>query len=200
MTTFYRVIRIIATLPIRSFFRMRYKDMDKLPKEGGLIICANHISFLDAFFLSVALRRQVFYMGKDELFRIPVLRAIIKGVGAFPVKRGAADRSSLERASEIIREGKILGLFPEGTRSKTGELQRFKSGAAMLAGKLRADIVPVSISCSKNRVRPFKRIYVTMGDVIPYQALGLEKGTASELRAASALIMEKVRELMPENM
>jgi len=194
MTKFYRFVRGIAIILTKTLFRVKYKNMDKLPKEGGVILCANHISWWDPIFMAAKVKRQIFYMSKDELFHVPVLKTIVRGLGAFPVKRGSADRSSLEQAMEVIRGGHILGLFPEGTRSKTGEMGKFKSGAVMLAGKLEADIVPVGISC-KGKVRPFKKVYMTMGDAISYKDLGIEKGVASELRAASALLMERVREL-----
>jgi len=197
MTIFYRFVRLIAIILTKTLFRVKFKNMDKLPREGGVILCANHISWWDPIFMASVIPRQIFYMAKDELFQVPVLKVLVRGLGAFPVKRGSADRSSLERAMEVIRDGNILGLFPEGTRSKTGEMGKFKSGAVMLGGKLEAGIAPVGISC-KGKVRFFKRVYVTMGEVIPYKDLGIEKGVASELRSASALLTQRVRELKEE--
>jgi len=175
------------------FFRIRWEGFEALP-DGPLIICANHISFLDPVLLGIKLPRQLFFMSKAELFKVPVLGWALKNCGAFPVNRGKGDKSALIAAQQVVREGKLLGIFPEGTRSKTGQMLRPKSGAAMLAHMLGADILPISIHC-KGRVRIFKKITVRMGVVIQHEELNIQKGAPSELKAASILIMDRIKTL-----
>lgn len=108
---------------------------ENVPPEGDptpLMLCPNHISDIDPVFVLMAMKRHVYYMAKAELFRNK-LAAWFVGMkfGAFPVKRGAGDTGAIDTAKQIVESGKVLGIFPEGTRSKDGKLGRAKSGAAL---------------------------------------------------------------------
>jgi 1-acyl-sn-glycerol-3-phosphate acyltransferase len=141
-------------------FRLRVEGLENFPMEGKTIVYSNHISLLDPILIGCVLPRQVFFMAKVELFKIPLLRTIIRHLGAFPVKRGSADLSAIEHSLQVLNEGKVFGIFPEGTRSKTGFLQSFSHGIASIAHKSRAKILPIAIV---GQYRLFRPITVKIG-------------------------------------
>jgi 1-acyl-sn-glycerol-3-phosphate acyltransferase len=122
--------------------------------EGKTILYANHIFVLDPIIIGCIMPRQVFFMAKMELFQNPILGWILKHLGAFPVKRGTADLSAIKHSLKVLNEGKVFGIFPEGTRSKTGTLQNFSHGVAAIAHKSKAKIVPVAILGEYKLFRP----------------------------------------------
>lgn len=119
--------------------------LENIPTQGGVIIAANHISLWDPPVLGAGLSRPINFMAKEELFAISGLRWIITTMKAFPVKRGAADRGAIRHAINLLKNGEVLGLFPEGTRSKTGQLGKPEPGIGMIALKAGVPIVPAAI-------------------------------------------------------
>ena len=116
-----------------------------MPKDGALILAANHISNWDPPFLATSLDREVHYMAKEELFVNPIFSAAIKNLHAFPVKRGTADRNAIKHAIKVLKDDACLGLFPEGTRSKTGELGKAETGVAIITAMSKAPVLPAAI-------------------------------------------------------
>ncbi len=174
----------------------KYKNNKKLPTKGAYIICANHSSYKDPILLAISQRRQIFFMSKAELFKNRILAYIFRKLGAFPVERGKKDGNALSRAEEILLNGNLLGIFIEGTRSKTGELQAPKSGAVMLAFKTNTPIVPISISVKGGgKLRIFHKVTISYGDPISPKELGLVEGTSREFKNASRIVMDKIRDL-----
>jgi len=146
--------RIIA----RSITRVRIEgELDEIPREGPVILAANHISNADAVILGAwltkSLGRRIHWLGKKEMFDWPVVGYVARNGGIHPVDRGAADVDAFRTAERVLREGHVLMIFPEGTRSPTGELQKPKDGLAMLALRTGAPIVPIGIS-NTDRVWP----------------------------------------------
>ena len=140
----YRILHVIFP----AFFRLLgAKDYgtETLPQEGGVIVAANHMSNWDPPFLASFLQRPVSYMAKQELFEIPIFGTVIRWLFAFPVRRGAADRSAVKAAVKELRAGRCVGIFPEGTRSKDGEVHKFGAGVALLAAMSGAPVVPAAI-------------------------------------------------------
>lgn len=157
---FYKFARAIVRPIMFLLFRPRVEGLENFPMEGKTIVYSNHISLLDPILIGCVLPRQVFFMAKVELFKIPVLRTIIRHLGAFPVKRGSADLSAIKHSLQVLNEGKVFGIFPEGTRSKTGFLQSFSHGIASIAHKSRAKILPIAIV---GQYRLFRPITVKIG-------------------------------------
>ncbi|WP_346354203.1 lysophospholipid acyltransferase family protein [Azotosporobacter soli] len=121
------------------------EGLQNIPAQGGAIIAANHISLWDPPLLGTALERPIHFMAKEELFKNSLLRMIISALNAFPVKRGSADRNAIRNALSLLERGQLLGLFPEGTRSKTGELGKAEAGISMIALKANVPIIPTAI-------------------------------------------------------
>ncbi|KKM08813.1 hypothetical protein SY88_22160 [Clostridiales bacterium PH28_bin88] len=168
---FYRFAKGLFRLFFDYVCHWQVVGRENQPLEGPVVVICNHVSNWDPIALGVSLDRQVCYMAKQELFRVPVLGTLIKWLGAFPVKRGGGDRGALRAAQETLNQGKMIGMFPEGTRSKNGELLPFKPGAAVLAVRTGAPILPVALVGIKSIwyrgwFRPFK---VLIGKPIPVE-------------------------------
>lgn len=174
------------------FYRINHKN--SLPPEGGYIICCNHISLKDPVFLALGQKRQIFFMAKEELFHNKFLSYIIRSLGAFPVHRGSGDTQAINNAEFLLKDQEVLGIFIEGTRSKTGELLRPKSGAAMLAFQTQTPVIPACISCKEGKMpKVFRKVTVSYGEPLTPGELGLKEGTAQEFRNASRKIMDIIR-------
>ena len=126
--------------------RLRVHGLENVPRNGSFVLCSNHISWLDPLMLGAAVPRQLFYMTKAEAFASPAAAVILRTVGAFPVRRHTADRKALRRAMDLLHTGRIVAVFPEGTRSRDGRLGHAEPGAALLAAWSGAEIIPVAIS------------------------------------------------------
>jgi 1-acyl-sn-glycerol-3-phosphate acyltransferase len=118
---------------------------ENLPSEGPVIVAANHMTNYDVLPLQFALTRPLLYMGKEELFRNPVMDWLFRQLGAFPVYRGARDDWAMQHSIKLLERGNVLGIFPEGTRSKGKGLKPAKTGAARLAQMVQCPIVPVAL-------------------------------------------------------
>lgn len=156
------------------FFKISVKGLDNLNnvKAEGLVLVSNHQSYLDPVVLGLYSNRRLFFMAKSELFRVPLFKHIIKKLGAFPVKRGMYDLASVDFAKKIVEEGKILAMFPEGTRSKSGNIMKFKNGAVKIAILGDCRILPCSILYVKRLIRP--RIFVEYGELISLKGYSFE--------------------------
>jgi 1-acyl-sn-glycerol-3-phosphate acyltransferase len=134
---------------------------------------------------------RVNFMAKEELFNIFILGTLLKKLGAFPVKRNTADKSAIRRALQVLEEGGILGLFPEGTRSRTGELGKPRHGAALIALKSKKPVLPVAIKWPEKIFRP---VEVKIGPLIYFAEEGKIRGNV--LEEASLQIMEEIKKLL----
>ena len=140
----YRFLRILVRLINRSYWRVSVEG-HRVPETGGVILAPVHRSFIDFFVVSEVTRRKLFFMTKEEMWRSRPLGKVLDSVGAFPVHRDGADRLSIERAQAVLDRGGVLVLFPEGTR-RTGEtVMDLQEGAAFLATRTGAVIVPVGV-------------------------------------------------------
>lgn len=196
MKPFYRICWIIIRSFLLLYCRLKINGKENIPSEGGVIIASNHIAAGDPPFVGSSLGREVYFLAKKELFRNPLLRILIKNLNAIPVNRGAFDRNALLRSEEVLRKGFGLILFPEGTRSKTGELGRGKPGIGMLARHAMVSIVPAYIENSDRFLRlPFtgKRLAITFGKPITPGWLSETSDDKNGYRAIVAEVMEKIR-------
>jgi 1-acyl-sn-glycerol-3-phosphate acyltransferase len=130
---------------------------ENLPASGPVIVAANHLTNFDVFPLQHALPRTIFYMGKAELYRNPALDWLLRQLGSFPVQRGARDAWAIDHAEKVLRSGQVLGIFPEGSRSKGRGLRPAKTGVARLAQAVDCPILPVAIHGTQYMFRHFPR-------------------------------------------
>ncbi|MEM6350949.1 MAG: lysophospholipid acyltransferase family protein [Cyanobacteria bacterium P01_D01_bin.14] len=130
---------------LRGYFRGRVYGVENVPRKGPLIVVANHASDFDPPIVSCAVRRPVSYMAKEELFKVPVLAPAIRAYGAYPVKRGSADRSAIRAALQQLENGWAVGIFLQGTRTHDGRIPNPKLGAALIAAKAQVPLLPLSL-------------------------------------------------------
>ncbi len=193
---FYSVIRVICMPFLKILFPFHVNGKNNLPMDGRIIICCNHMSIVDPAFLVISQKRRICFMAKSELFENRFLSWFFSALGAFPVHRGAGDSKAIIKSEHILEEGGALGIFIEGTRSRDGELLRPRSGAAMIAYHSNAAVLPACISCKKGgMIRLFKRMVVSFGEPLTLEQLGLVNGTKAEVREATKMIMEKIKEM-----
>jgi 1-acyl-sn-glycerol-3-phosphate acyltransferase len=182
----YALVKGILRPVFRVYFRMHVSGAEHVPQEGPAIIAPNHKSFWDSFFLGIAIpRRHLRFMGKSELFEGRRARLLVR-LGAFPVKRGQADAEAPETAREILRQGGLLALFPEGTRIRDpDQLGHPKRGAGRLALESGAPLVPAAITGTDHLfagpVAKPKRVQVAFSEPIPVSRLASTTEAAGEL-------------------
>ena len=139
----YTILKPILWVLFKLGLRLNVEGTENIPQAGPLVIASNHLSLLDPPVIGVAATRKVHFMAKQELF-VPILGDIYKALGAFPVRRGGADRAAIKHGIDILKDNKVLAIFPEGTRSLGGEkFLPFKSGAKVLTEHFGLRVQPV---------------------------------------------------------
>ena len=133
-------------------------------------------------------------MAKKELFKVPVLAPLIKLLGAFPIDRGGNDVGAVKTAIGLVSDGKTLGIFPQGHRypGEDPRETRTKNGMALIATKAQADILPAYIWRKNNRFKLFRRTYIILGDVIPYESLGYDPEANGEYARITSIAFDKI--------
>lgn len=188
----------LSKLLIRMF-RITIIGAENQPDEGGLIAVSNHISFLDVIVMAVALKRQIRFMAKKELFGIPLLGGLIKSLGAFPVDRKGSVAGSMKKAISLLKEGDIVGMFPTGHRFRDVPVEKtldeVKGGVGMAAYHAKAPMLPLYISTKNNHVKLFRPITIYVGKPVAYDELGFVGGGTNEYENAAKIAFSKVIEL-----
>lgn len=179
-------------IPIFLFlYNYRVTGRENVPKDGAYIVCANHATLIDPIFVGISIPHRMHFMAKAELFKNSFLRALMNGLGAFPIKRGEADIKSIKTSLKILSSGKVLALFPEGTRNKTDEVLA-EPGIALLAIKSKVPVVPVAI---KSNYKFFKRTKVIIGKPIEFTEYQGKKLLNEDYLNISLDIMNNINEL-----
>lgn len=181
MTAFYKTIRAVLQPVVRVMYRIDCKGIENVSESGALMLCCNHTSMLDLPLLIALCPREICFMAKKELFKNPVLAWIFKKMGAFPVDRGGRDIASIRHSLSIVEQGKVFGIFPEGTRHKNGPMREVKAGCAFIAVKTSVDVLPVSIYKS-GKSHIFRRVTVRFGELIKTEQI-CEGKTSKESNA-----------------
>lgn len=187
---FYEACRALAGAYYAILYRLEAKGTENVPDTGPVILCANHISNHDPLAVAVCLKkRPVNFMAKAELFRVPLLGPLVRKLGAFPVKRGGVSKESIKHSIDLLKSGKIITIFPEGTRMNAGGTG--KKGAAMLALRAQAAVVPVAI---RGSYVPFRKTTVIYGP--PVDLREFADGGSDQLEAATEKIMAVIRNMV----
>lgn len=197
---FYRFAKVICNVVCKLWFKLEYYGMENLPKDRGYILVGNHQSYWDPVMMGLKLDTTLTFMANEKLFHKPVLAPVIRGLGAFPVNLKKPDMTAIRTAKKVVKDGKVLALFPEGTRSHDGKLLKFKGGVIYIASVTGEDVVPVCITY-QNGGKFRSRILIRYGEVIPNREIleGKKKDTES-MRQAAAKLQAVVQRLQDENL
>lgn len=192
----YRFARGILRFVFLVVLGVRYEGAERIPRTGGLILASNHRTNMDPPLVGCGIDRELSFFAKAELFKIPIFGGLIRGYNAFPVRRGRADRQSLEIAVARVREGSGLVMFPEGTRSRTAEFLPPKLGVGLLARRTGVPVYPVFVGSGGAKVvwrsiLRIDRIRIVYGEPVPASALA---GANGDREIASA-VMARIAEL-----
>lgn len=180
---------IIIRIYFRIFHQWRIKGKKNRPKNGPLIIMANHISGFDPPIIGCVMNRQVHFMAKKELFNNPVIGKIFKIIGTFPVDRGKPDITALKTAFKFLNNGKVICIFPEGTRHKEGNLGEAKAGAVMIALRSKSPILPIGIKDATNN----KNLKISIGKPFTLDKYYNKKLSKSQKEEVGKIIMKKIQ-------
>jgi len=159
------VLRPFAWWLCRLLFKVEFHGVENIPAEGACLITPNHITYADPIWITIPIRRRVYYMAWDKPFEIPMLGFIMRSFGAFPVNVDSVDASAQRSANDALRNGRALVIFPEGGRTRTGRLMPFKMGAFRFALTHGVPIVPVTINGAEN-IWPVGRMLPRPGKLV----------------------------------
>lgn len=191
----YRVIYTMLAGVIGFLFRIRVIGAENEPDTGRFVVCANHTSATDPIVICYGFRKhQVRFMAKKELFSIPVLAQLIRMLGAFPVDRGGNDVGAIRRSVDMVKEGKCMGIFPQGHRYPVVDPRttKPKNGAGLIATRAGADIVPAYIVRKNNKFKLFRKTYVIIGKRIPFEELHYDPEGEGEYARITAMVFDRV--------
>ena len=201
MPWFYYVGRLMVRILLLLLTRWQVRGRDNIPRQGPLLVIANHLHLADPPVLAVSLGRKAIFVAKEELFRSRFSSYFVGGFGAFPVYRGQLDRKALRQAERVFTEGLALIMFPEATRSQNAQLQSAFSGSALIALRNGVPILPVGITGTeriKGATWILRRPRITVNIGHPFHLPPVNsKLTKTELAEVTNLIMEHIAELLP---
>ena len=189
----YNFIRKLLALYYKTFYKVTIVNKEKIENAKGVVISGNHLSNHDPLLFPAFFDKKIRFIAKEELFKIFVKQAL-EATGAIPIKRGTFDRTAINNSIKLLREGEVVGIFPEGTRSHSKELDLGEShnGASFIATRAKTKIIPFAIIPSKN-FRIFSSIKIVVGDEIDAAALKEEGKSHDEI---TAILMESISELI----
>lgn len=198
----YAVIERILRPLFTFLYRIRVTGREHVPETGPCILAANHVSVMDGFFLGIAVTRQVRFMAKAELHRVPIVKQILEAAGAFPVERGADAGRAIAAGVELLERGACLGVFPEGT-SLPDQKRGYKRGAARLALATGAPLVPVALIGTELTLEPrthrirLPRVHIVIGEALVVPRQEPTEEAATELTARLEQAIEALRATAP---
>ncbi len=194
-TGFYTFARFVISVILRFIFGIKFDGMENFPKNQNCILIGNHTSAWDP--LTIALfysHNEVHFMAKESLFKNAFLKLILDNLHAFPVRRGETDMGAMRMCMQVLREGHVLGIFPEGHRQKDGRVKHVETGIAVMALKTEVPIIPVFIC---GRYRPFGRLRAVAGPPIPLGDLRAKHPDVEILEAVKARVIHSLESLRP---
>ena len=195
-SAYLRIRKFIAPF-IRFFSGIRVHGKENIPKEGGYLLCSNHIAVRDVLLIGSTCKRQISFVAKKELFSVPILRSIIKILGAVKLDRSGNDVAAMRKSIELLEKGDIVAIFPQGHRFPAVDPSTtpIKSGAGMVAYRSGCDVIPVFIKTKGNKYGLFKKTEIFYGTPIKNSELGFSNGGRDEYDVATSIIFNEVLKL-----
>ncbi|MER7397619.1 lysophospholipid acyltransferase family protein [Streptomyces sp. NPDC000151] len=206
---FYQVLKYVVLGPLlRAVFRPRVEGLEHIPEEGAAIIAGNHLSFADHFVMPAIVPRRVTFLAKAEYFTGPGLKgrltaAFFRGIGQIPVDRsgGKASQGAIRSGVNVLRRGRLLGIYPEGTRSHDGRLYKGRTGVAAMALEAGAPVVPCAVigtfeaQPTGRRLPRAMRVTIRFGEPMDFSRYANMTSEHAALRAVTDEIMYEIMKL-----
>jgi 1-acyl-sn-glycerol-3-phosphate acyltransferase len=195
----YTIVETILRPILMFVYRVQITGREHVPESGPCILAANHVSVMDGFFLGISVTRQVRFMAKAELHRLPIVKQILEGAGAFPVERGADAGRAVASGVKLLEQGAVVGVFPEGT-SLPDRKRGYKRGAARLALATGAPLIPVALIGTHLTLEPrthrirLARVLIVIGEPLRVERQEPTAEAATELTARLQHAIESLRE------
>ncbi|MBB3109261.1 1-acyl-sn-glycerol-3-phosphate acyltransferase [Paenibacillus phyllosphaerae] len=186
----YVFVRWLLRVFYSVVFRFEAVGLENIPATGPVVLCSNHISNFDPPTVGIKVKRKVHYMAKAELFEIPVFGSLIRALGAFPVKRGGVSKDAIRSAIALLENGGVMGIFPEGSRKAPSGMG--KKGAAMIAMRSHATVIPVAVI---GTYKPFRKMIIRYGQPIDMAAF-IQDSSSDVLERVTEEIMANIREMV----
>ena len=198
---FYKACRVTIGPMLRGIWRIEASGVENVPRTGPAILASNHLSYTDHYFLPAVVPRQIFFISKAQHFDVPVQRWLFEQWGVIPLKRGEGDNEAFARSLQILGEGKLFGIYPEGTRSTDGRLHKGRTGVARLALQARVPVIPVGM-VGTDKVLPkgknvpsLHKVQVHVGEPLDFSAYWGQDGDRKATREVTDRIMMAIRDL-----
>lgn len=191
----YQPFKYIAKVIFKLIYRIEVINKDKIPTEGRFLLCSNHINILDPVILSIILPREIAWMGKKELFEKKWMAKLLTNLGVFPVDRNETELSTIKHAMKLLKNEEILGIFPEGTRVESMDLENAKAGVALIGIKTKSPILPVYI---EGTYKPFSKLKVRFGDTFDFSDSYGERLTTKDYKIYSQEILKTIYSIKSE--
>jgi len=195
----YFIVRGLGGMLLRLFYGHKVIGAENVPKDGRVILAANHICWIDPLFVTRVTRRYLNFMGKAELFENPIFAAFLRSVRSFPVKRGQVDRDAYRKTMDILKAEEPLVIFPEGTRNTSGNMLPLQSGAARFSLQTDTPIVPVAIIGSEYVFKKWffsKKTFSVVGEPIHIKRERSGPVKPEEVENLNLLITSRINELI----
>ena len=202
--TWIRLLKAIARVVCKTYLRVHCGGVENVPAEGGCLLVSNHFSGLDPFLIGIMIDRPIHYVAKIELYRGPIATWFLDSIGSIPIDRSKLDTSAVRTVLQLLGEGKLVGVAPEGTRSRTGEVLPFTHGATKLALCTQTPLVPAAVYGTRELMPPgatcFKpgKVYIKFGKVFDLSDSYNNPRTPELLEENTAIIRQKVIELFEQ--
>ncbi len=189
----FNVYRPFCNLCCKTRVKLIVEGEENIDREDGFIIAANHSIIFDPVFIATASKKRLLhFVAKYEVFKNPIIGSFLKHCNAFPIVRGKGDMEAINYASELVKKGNALCIFPEGTRSKDGYPKKAKSGVGFIARNAKCDIVPAAI-CLEEKGKFGSKVYVKFGEAIKYEDMNFtEDGGTKENKEVANMVMDKI--------
>ena len=189
----FNVFRPLCNLCCNSYVKLEVEGLENLDREDGFIIAANHSIIYDPIFIQTACKDKLLhFVAKYEVFKNPIVRKVLTSCNAFPIVRGKGDMQAINYASDLVKKGKVLCIFPEGTRSKDGYPKKAKSGVGLIARNAQCDVVPAAI-CIEERGKFGSKVFVKFGEAIKYDEMNFTPdGGTKENKEVANMVMDNI--------
>ena len=184
------LIKLLKPLII-FFLRVKVEGKADIPEGEKFVICANHLSNWDPILVLISTQIPINFLAKESLFKVPILRSILKAVGTIPISRAGTDTSSIRKSIEVIQNGGCFSIFPQGKRiHETPDISHTKNGVGLICYKAEAGVLPIGIYTKNYKIMPFRKIKIKIGNYIRFSDLKFGEGKPDYSLAAQQIFSE----------